>query len=69
MENITVVLFDDVNEPSILSPVVFRRDVICITDQVLMQIQKSFVISRHFFLLFGINIIIVKPRVKKEKNK
>lgn len=52
MENMTVVLFDDVNEPSILSPVVFRRDVICITDQVLMQIQKSFVISRRFFVLF-----------------
>lgn len=51
MENMSVVLFDDVNEPSIFSPVLFKRDVICITDRVMMQIQKSFVISLQFFNL------------------
>lgn len=36
-------------------PVLFKRDGICITDQLLMQIQKSFVISQQFFHLFGAN--------------
>lgn len=51
MENMSVVLFDDVNEPTFFPPAVFKRNVICITDQVLMQIQKSFVISLQFFVL------------------